>query len=140
MNFAGLSMARTSQAASHVSGAIAALRTQGRYGNDSVNCNIARLIKTGHPITDHRNALRFPCLNLDAATLTKPNSTGDCNGDAGVLADELEKGIAIALGTLPLSRCPLFDANGDRALTIDELVTGTNIALTGCAVGASGLV
>lgn len=140
VNFAGLSFAGTSQAAPHVSGAIAALQTQNRYRGDLLDCTIARLVKTGQPITDQRNSLRFPRLNLDAATLTRPNSTGDCNDDARVTTDELETGVAIALGTLPLGACSSFDASGDGLVTIDELVTGTNIALTGCAMGASGLV
>lgn len=97
------------------------------------------MVKTGDAITDHRNGLRFPRLNLDAATLTRPNSVGDCNGDWSVLTEELEAGVAIALGTLPLTACPSFVATGDGVVTIDELLTGTNIALTGCAVGASGV-
>lgn len=140
VNFAGLSFAGTSQAAPHVSGAVAALRTQGRFRFDSADCTIARIVKTGDVVTDHRNGLRFPRLNLDAATLTRPNSVGDCNDDSRVLTEELEKGVAIALGTLPITACPSFDATGDGEVTIDELVTGTNIALTGCAVGASGVV
>lgn len=139
VNFAGLSFAGTSQAAPHVSGAVAALRTQGRFRLDSADCTIARMVKTGDAITDHRNGLRFPRLNLDAATLTRPNSVGDCNGDWSVLTEELEAGVAIALGTLPLTACPSFDATGDGVVTTDELLTGTNIALTGCAVGASGV-
>jgi hypothetical protein len=139
IEFAGLSGAGTSVAAPHVSGAVTALRTQNRY-RDPTDCTLARLVKSGDLITDHRNGLRFPRVNLGAATATWSNSIGDCDANGRVESGELETGIAIALGGRALSDCPSFDASQNGAVTIDELVSATNVALFGCAVGASGLV
>lgn len=57
--------------------------------------------------------------------------TGDCDGNGRVTIDELVRGVNIALGLQPLSRCPDFDANRDGRVTIDELVRAVNIALNG---------
>ena len=57
---------------------------------------------------------------------------GDCNGDGSVAIAELITGTDIAIGNLPLSRCPGFDANADGALSVDELVTAVGNALNGC--------
>ncbi|MCX8073656.1 MAG: S8 family serine peptidase [Candidatus Binatia bacterium] len=139
IEFAGIGMAGASQAAPHVAGAIASLRTQDRFTSDSADCTIARVLRTGTPIFDSRNGYTFPRLNLDAASLTWPNSVGNCNADGRVVTEELETGVGIAPGALPLAQCPRFDAAEDGEVTIEELVTGVNIALFGCAFGASGL-
>jgi hypothetical protein len=57
---------------------------------------------------------------------------GDCNGDGEVTVDELIRGVNIALGSLPLSECPVFDGNEDGSVTVDELITAVNNALSGC--------
>ncbi|OFV91254.1 MAG: hypothetical protein A3J75_05565 [Acidobacteria bacterium RBG_16_68_9] len=44
---------------------------------------------------------------------------GDCGGEGRVTVDELVKGVNIALGNMPLDRCPRFDANGNGRVTID---------------------
>jgi poly(3-hydroxybutyrate) depolymerase/6-phosphogluconolactonase (cycloisomerase 2 family) len=57
---------------------------------------------------------------------------GDCGWDSQVTIDELLKGVNIALGSLPLSACEMFDDNGDGTVTVDELLRGVNNALNGC--------
>ena len=57
---------------------------------------------------------------------------GDCNGDGEVAINELITGVNIALGSLPLDRCPSFDINDDGEIEINELITGVNNALAGC--------
>lgn len=57
---------------------------------------------------------------------------GDCNGDHDVTVDELVKGVNIALGTLALGECRVFDSSNDSKVTVDELVVVVNNALNGC--------
>lgn len=68
---AGITMSGTSQAAPHVSGAVAALKSDnGALTPDEV---IARLTATGTPVTDSRNSITKPRLDLYAAlALTDP--------------------------------------------------------------------
>lgn len=56
----------------------------------------------------------------------------DCDGDRTVSVDELIRGVAIALGSEPLSSCAAADAGGDGEVTIDNLVLGLGRALDGC--------
>ncbi len=42
------------------------------------------------------------------------------------------EGVNIALGSVPLQECPVFDANSDEAVTVDALVRAVNNALNGC--------
>ena len=55
----------TSQAAPHVAGAVAALR--GFYRWEHVDETIQRLVQSGKPITDPRNGITYPRLDLGAA-------------------------------------------------------------------------
>jgi hypothetical protein len=57
---------------------------------------------------------------------------GDCSDDGQVTVDELLTGVNMALGTLPVTQCLVFDANGDGTVTIDELLEAVSSALTGC--------
>ena len=65
-------------------------------------------------------------------SLPMPVCAGDCNGDFEITIDELIHGVSIALETLPLSGCPIFDADGSGTVTVDELITAVNYALTAC--------
>jgi hypothetical protein len=62
---AGSTMGGTSQATPHVAGAIAVLRAA--FPDDSVSETVTRLSTTGTTITDTRNGLTFPRIDLNAA-------------------------------------------------------------------------
>ena len=74
-------------------------------------------------------------------TPTEPTATqtpgvacvGDCDGDDSVGISELIRGVNIALGLLPLARCPAFDRDADDAVGISELITAVNNSLSGCS-------
>ena len=57
---------------------------------------------------------------------------GDCGDDGEVTVDELITGVNVALGTMPVSACPVFDADDDGEVTIDEILQAVNRTLTGC--------
>jgi hypothetical protein len=57
---------------------------------------------------------------------------GDCDNDDDVAVNELITGVNIALGTMNLSQCTVFDAGENGSVEIDELVTGVNNSLNGC--------
>jgi len=61
----GITMSGTSQATPHVAGAVAVLRAA--FANDSLDPTVARLTTTGRKVTDTRNKLSFPRLDLAAA-------------------------------------------------------------------------
>jgi len=58
---------------------------------------------------------------------------GDCDWDSQVTVDEVVLGVNVALASVPLSACEMFDYDGDGSVTVDELVRGVNNALHGCA-------
>ncbi|NVN90135.1 MAG: S8 family serine peptidase [Desulfuromonadales bacterium] len=62
---AGIQMAGTSQAAPHVAGALAVMRAA--YPGDTLDQSVARLTANGASITDSRNGITKPRLNLLAA-------------------------------------------------------------------------
>jgi uncharacterized repeat protein (TIGR01451 family) len=62
---AGSTMAGTSQSSPHVAGAIAALREA--FPGETLDGTIARLTSGGVPVTDPRNGITLPRLNLLAA-------------------------------------------------------------------------
>ncbi len=57
---------------------------------------------------------------------------GDCGDDGAVTVEELIIGVNVALGIVPLSRCPSFDTDHSNDVTVDELIRGVNAALLGC--------
>lgn len=72
--------------------------------------------------------LCLPFAKADAAC------TGDCDGDASITVDEILRGVNIALGSLPLDDCTVFDANTSGAVEVDELIAAVSSALAGCTV------
>lgn len=62
---AGSTKGGTSQAAPHVAGAVAALR--GAFPGETLDQTVARMTSGGVPVTDFRNGLTLPRLNLLAA-------------------------------------------------------------------------
>jgi hypothetical protein len=66
-------------------------------------------------------------------TPTRPPCGGDCDLNAEVSIDELVRGVAIALGSVPLDECRTLDANADGAVSVDELVRAVDASLNGCA-------
>jgi hypothetical protein len=74
---------------------------------------------------------------VTTATLTptvRADCPGDCDTSGSVEVGELIRGVNIALGELPLQRCPSFDGNGDRHVTIDELIAGVAATFGDCSV------
>lgn len=69
---AGITMSGTSQATPHVAGAIAVLRAPAvmrATNNENVDATVARLVNTGKQVTDTRNGIVRPRINLEAAVL-----------------------------------------------------------------------
>ena len=132
--------AGTSAAAPHVSGAIAALRGVGGFEEDSAACTLARLVRTGRVVTDHRSGLQFPRIDLAAAAATLPTSTGDCNFDGRVRVNEIWRAVDILLGLAPRISCPNADGNSDGAVTIEEVIGAVNVGLHACPLEPVGVV
>jgi pimeloyl-ACP methyl ester carboxylesterase len=71
----------------------------------------------------------FAATTATAVPLVCP---GDCNHDRRTDIAELVTGIGIALGTMPLSRCPVIDLAGDGQASIGDLVQGVGATTRGC--------
>lgn len=82
INAAGYSMGGTSQASPHVAGAIAALR--GAAPTESVDATVSRLTSTGVSVTDTRNGITKPRLNLAAAASDCVTSVASSTSSVGV--------------------------------------------------------
>lgn len=67
MTAGGYTQNGTSQAAPHVAAAIAVLRAPNAIPNETIDQTIARLKNTGTLVTDTRNNLRIPRININAA-------------------------------------------------------------------------
>lgn len=65
-------------------------------------------------------------------TPTPPPCVGDCDGSGDVTVDELITMVDIALGSMPLSACPVGDADGSGDITVNEIIQAVGIALTSC--------
>jgi hypothetical protein len=60
--------------------------------------------------------------------------TGDCDDSGMLTVDEIVLGVNIALGTIDVDDCLLFDGNDDGMVTVDEIVAAVSYALEGCEV------
>jgi len=67
INAAGITMAGTSQATPHIAGAIAVLRGAGAFPSDTVDQTVARMTGTGVSVTDTRNGITKPRIDLQAS-------------------------------------------------------------------------
>ncbi len=65
---AGISRSGTSQAAPHIAGAIAVLRGDNAFPSETVDQTVSRMTSTGVPVTDPKNSLTHPRIDLLAAT------------------------------------------------------------------------
>ncbi|RQH12598.1 hypothetical protein D5R40_34795, partial [Okeania hirsuta] len=65
INAGGFNVPGTSMAAPHVAGAVAVLSEA--FPNESPDQILQRMLNSGDPITDHRNGITKPRLNLGAA-------------------------------------------------------------------------
>lgn len=106
---AGYTMAGTSQAAPHVTGAVAVLRAA--FPAETLSETIARMTGGGVPLTDPRNGITTPRLNLWAAVL--PAHDGDLNGDGVVDAADVAIAERMALGLVTPTAIQLI--HGDVA-------------------------
>jgi glucose/arabinose dehydrogenase len=68
----------------------------------------------------------------DAATAGMVVCHGDCAGDGAVSIADLVAGVAIALGSQPISACQAMDSSGEGNVTVDELIRAVTAALDGC--------
>ena len=57
---------------------------------------------------------------------------GDCSGDGEITVDELVLGVNIALGSVDIDQCNVFDTDSDGEVTIAELIAAVNSLLNGC--------
>ena len=73
-----------------------------------------------------------PFSNEATVSVAATTCVGDCNFDGIVTVDELLAGVNIALGSLPIERCPVFDVNGDGEITVNEIVAAINNAVNSC--------
>jgi hypothetical protein len=85
--------------------------------------------------TDVTSVGRSVLGRVDGARITvmgDASCAGDCDSDGQVTVDELNRLIAVALGTASLDACLAGDSSGDGAVTIDEINAAVQHALTGC--------
>lgn len=72
------------------------------------------------------------------AELERTPCAGDCDAEGAVTVDELVRMVRIALGTLPITRCPPGDQNGDGGITVEEIVNAVRRTLEGCLGARQG--
>jgi PKD repeat protein len=80
INAAGISMSGTSQATPHIAGSIAVLKGEGAFPEATPDETVARMTSTGISVTDWRNAIIKPRVDLlaalDSQNLPVANFTG----------------------------------------------------------------
>ncbi len=143
---AGYTMYGTSQATPHVSGAIAVLRSI--YPSETADQIVARLTSTGVPVTDPRNGITTPRLNLLAAATPANDmfanrtalsgASGTDSTDNNILATK-EAGEPNHAGNAggksvwwkwvaPLSGQVSLDTHGSTFDTLLAVYTGTSVS------------
>jgi hypothetical protein len=66
------------------------------------------------------------------ATVAASHCPGDCNGSGEVTINELLTGVSIALGSMPVSICEVFDCAGTGTVEVACLIAAVNASLNGC--------
>ncbi len=114
---AGMTLFGTSQAAPHVSGAAAVLRSA--FPGDSLNETLSRLLNSGVPVADQRNGIETPrlsfqdiCSASDQDNDCTADSADNCPSDANPDQEDAdEDGIGDVCDDCPDD--PLNDLDGD---------------------------
>lgn len=80
------------------------------------------------------DATRTPMASPTPSTTVTPGGgcPGDCDDGGSVTVDELITGVSIALGTIDLEQCQVFDLDAGGTVTVDELIAAIDSALNGC--------
>jgi hypothetical protein len=111
------------------------LRVGGVRGDTPGNYSTTLRVPAGATNGDHRirvldRGLRE--IGSGAFRVVRPPCPGDCGDDGTVTVDEVVRGVAIALGDMPLSECTRIDRDGDGRVAVDEIVGAVENALAGC--------
>lgn len=136
----------TSQATPHVSGAVAALRAA--YPGDTLDQTVARLTGNGIPITDSRNGITTPRLDLLGAVGAINNQLANAvalSGQSGAVygnnaSADLESGEPLKAGNpggksvwwtwqAPLTGPVSWDTAGSNFDTLQAAYTGSSVPL-----------
>ncbi len=153
---AGLTMAGTSQAAPHVAGAVALLRSSAGFPSDTVAQTITRMTGNADTITDARNSVSKPRLNITrivetlngppqftvaiadgaSSTRTTSNNVRVSITDANRASDVAEMCISAVSGTTAPSSCSNFVAF--NASSTVELPSGDGVKTVGVFLKTTG--
>ncbi len=115
----GYTMGGTSQATPHVAGALAVMASA--YPNETPGEWLTRLQNTGVSITDHRNGLTFPRIDIEAAVA---DATACSITLSGVAASVVDEGATGSVGVSADSSC-LWEASSNAAWLTVSPSSGT---------------
>ena len=100
-----------------------------------VGCTDGQITVVTPAPTDTPTVMRTPTpTTTPTRNPTYAACAGNCDAGSMVSVDELIRGVNIALGNLPLTRCPAFDLNQDNLVGINELIRAVNNLLFGCGL------
>src|SRR5262245_60731816 len=68
----------------------------------------------------------------EARAGAEQSCAADCDGDQGVVINELIRCVNVALGSAALATCEACDTSGDGGVAINELIAAVGAALGGC--------